>query len=113
LQSVSGPLLHLSSLEGLIDATRRAAAVVGVDSGPLHVAAALGKAGVAIFGPTDPAQTGPYAGSFAVLRSPDAVTSYKRRNQIEPSMRAITPEAVFEALLAQMARRDHPADCLA
>ena len=45
---------HLSSLPGPIYATRRAAAVVGVDSGPLHLAAALGKPGVAIFGPTDP-----------------------------------------------------------
>jgi heptosyltransferase I len=97
----------------LIDATRRAAAVVGVDSGPLHVAAALGKPGVAIFGPTDPAQTGPYGGSFTVLRSPHAVTSYKRRNEIDPSMRAVTPDAVFDALQPQLARRNHPADCLA
>lgn len=104
---------HLSSIEGLIDATRRAAAVVGVDSGPLHLAAALGKPGVAIFGPTDPAQTGPYGGSVAVLRSPGAVTSYKRRNEIDASMRAIAPEAVFDALLPQLARPAHAADCLA
>jgi heptosyltransferase-1 len=113
LAGVAGAVLHLSSIEGLIDATRRAAAVVGVDSGPLHVAAALGKPGVAIFGPTDPAQTGPYGGSFTVLRSPAAVTSYKRRNEIDPSMRAVTPDAVFEALQAQLARRGRPADCLA
>jgi heptosyltransferase-1 len=113
LAGVAGAVLHLSSIEGLIDATRRAAAVVGVDSGPLHVAAALGKPGVAIFGPTDPAQTGPYGGSFTVLRSPSAVTSYKRRTQIDPSMRALTPDAVFDALQPQLARRTHPADCLA
>jgi len=113
LGGVADTLLHLSSIEGLIDATRRAAAVVGVDSGPLHVAAALGKPGVAVFGPTDPAQTGPYGGSFKVLRSPNAVTSYKRRNQIDPSMRAVTPDAVFDALQPQLARRTHPADCLA
>ncbi len=34
-------VLHPSSLAGLIAATRRARAVVGVDSGPLHLAAAL------------------------------------------------------------------------
>jgi heptosyltransferase-1 len=77
------------------------------------VAAALGRPGVAIFGPTDPAQTGPYGGSITVLRSPHAVTSYKRRNEIDPSMRAVTPDAVFEALQPQLARRTHPADCLA
>ena len=113
LVGVAGTALHLSSIEGLIDATRRAAAVVGVDSGPLHVAAALGKPGVAIFGPTDPAQTGPYGGSFTVLRSRSAVTSYKRRNEIDPSMRDLTPDAVFDALQQQLAQRTHPADCLA
>ena len=113
LAGVQDTVLHLSSIEGLIDATRRAAAVVGVDSGPLHVAAALGRPGVAIFGPTDPAQPGPYGGSFTVLRSPDAVTSYKRRTEIDASMRAVTPEAVFDALQPQLARRKHAADCLA
>jgi hypothetical protein len=28
-------------------------------------------------------------------------------------MRAVTPDAVFDALQPQLARRDHPADCLA
>ena len=68
-------MLHTSGLPGLIHATRRAAAVVGVDSGPLHLAAALGRPGVAIFGPTDPARNGPYGNTVRVLRSPSAVTS--------------------------------------
>ena len=55
---------HASGLPGLIHATRRALAVVGVDSGPLHLAAALGKPGDAIFGPTDPARNGPYGDSL-------------------------------------------------
>jgi heptosyltransferase I len=59
LAQAPGAWHHFSGVPGLIDATRRAAAVIGVDSGPLHIAAALGKPGVAIFGPTDPAQTGP------------------------------------------------------
>ena len=58
--------LHPSSVEGLIAATRRARAVVGVDSGPVHLAAALGRPGVAIYGPTDPARNGPYSSSFQV-----------------------------------------------
>lgn len=91
---------HISGLAGLIDATRRAAAVIGVDSGPMHLAAALGKPGVAIFGPTDPARNGPYGDSLYVLRSAAAVTTYKRRDAIDESMRAITPESVFEALKA-------------
>ena len=93
---------HACGLAGLIDATRRAAAVVGVDSGPMHLAAALGKPGVALFGPTDPARNGPYGGSLRVLRWPGAVTSYKRFDEIDESMRRITPEEVFESLRAAL-----------
>jgi heptosyltransferase-1 len=93
-----------TSLIGLIWLTRQAVAVVGVDSGPLHLAAALGKCGVAIYGPTDPARNGPYGGSIAVLRSPNAVTTYKRASAIDPSMRAISPEAVFQALRERFGR---------
>jgi heptosyltransferase I len=94
-----GPCLaHYSGIPGLIYATRRAAAVVGVDSGPLHIAAALSKPGVAIFGPTDPARNGPYGGSLHVLRAPSAATTYKRRAAIDRSMRAVSPAQVFEGL---------------
>jgi heptosyltransferase-1 len=98
----TGTVSHVSGLRGLIYATRRAAAVVGLDSGPMHLAAALGKPGVALFGPTDPARNGPYGGSFQVIRAPGATTSYKRRNEIDPSMAAITVDEVFRTLAAQL-----------
>jgi heptosyltransferase-1 len=93
---------HVSGLPGLIDATRRASAVLGVDSGPLHLGAALGKPGVAVFGPTDPARNGPYGGTIRVLRSTAAVTTYKRGAIIDPSMRAVTPDQVWTALEPQL-----------
>ncbi len=96
--------VHHSSLPGLIHATRRAAAVVGVDSGPLHLAAALSKPGVAIFGPTDPARNGPYGNSLEVLRSPSAGTTYKRRASIDPGMQLISPDQVFDVLNAALSR---------
>jgi heptosyltransferase-1 len=98
LGEVPEAVVHVSGVAGLIDATRRAVAVVGIDSGPLHLAAALGKPGVAIFGPTDPARNGPCGDSIRVLRAAHAATSYKRRSQIDSSMREITPEAVYAAL---------------
>jgi heptosyltransferase I len=98
LARIGGAHIHVSGIAGLIDATRRASAVIGVDSGPMHLAAALLKPGVAIFGPTDPASHGPYGGSLKVLRDSRAVTSYKRRAEPDPSMLAIEPEAVLEAL---------------
>jgi heptosyltransferase-1 len=100
LPAIEGAVPHVSAIPGLIYATRRAAAVVGVDSGPLHIAAALGKSGVAIFGPTDPARNGPYGGSIRVLRRPDAVMTYKRGTEIDESMRRISPDEVFEDLRA-------------
>ena len=95
---------HVSSLGGLIDATRRARAVVGVDSGPLHLAGALGKPGVAIFGPTDPARNGPPGSTMVVLRADGAVTSYERRDTFDPSMLQISPEQVWSALQPLLTR---------
>src|SRR5207248_9359001 len=88
-----------SSIAGLIAATRRSVAVIGIDSGPLHLAAALHKPGVALFGPTDPARTGPYGNSMAVLRPENTTTTYARHDEIHPSMREITVEQVADALL--------------
>lgn len=99
LRAVAGAHVHISSVSGLIDATRRAAAVVGVDSGPLHLAAALGVPGVAIFGPTDPARNGPYSDVIRTLRAADAVTTYKRGAEIEKSMRDISPREVLAIIV--------------
>lgn len=102
LSRVEGAYVHLSGVEGLIDATRRAAGVIGVDSGPLHLAAALCRPGVAIFGPTDPARNGPYGGTITVLRQPGAPVTYKRGRQISASMRAVRPEVVVDALRVRL-----------
>jgi heptosyltransferase-1 len=113
LQSIPGCVVHVSGIEGLIHATRRATAVVGVDSGPMHLAAALNKPGAAIFGPTDPARNGPYGGSLQVLCHATAVPklqrtdgrsgAYIRGTEIDSAMRAITPAAVLESLKTQVA----------
>ena len=102
--AISGCVVNVTSVEGLIGVTRRARAVVGLDSGPLHLAAALGKPGVAVFGPTDPERNGPFGDTFTVLRAPRAVTSYQRDDAISPSMQAIEPEQVLEALAVQISR---------
>jgi lipopolysaccharide heptosyltransferase I len=54
---------------------RHARLVVGADTGPLHLAAALGTPLVGLYGPTDPARNGPYGqldrvvSTFATTRS--------------------------------------------
>jgi heptosyltransferase I len=98
LAAIQGATVHLSGIPGLIDATRRATAFLGLDSGPLHIAAALGKPGIALFGPTDPARNGPYGGTIRVLRDANAITNYHRSEAPDPSMRALTPEIVGQAM---------------
>lgn len=100
----AGVRQHVSGLNGLIDATRRAAAIVGLDSGPMHLAAALSKPGVALFGPTDPARNGPYGATLRVMRAADAPTTYKRRQEILPCMRELTPRKVMDELLPCLAQ---------
>jgi heptosyltransferase I len=96
--------VHTSSISGLIRATRKATAVLGVDSGPLHLAAALKKSGVALFGPTDPAQTGPFNSPISVLRDSAVQTTYKRGKANHPSMAGLEVEEVARALLRSVTR---------
>ena len=77
--------------------------MVGLDSGPLHLAAALGKPGVGIYGPSDPARTGPYGGTITVLRTAGAFTTYRREQEIIESFLesfAVVPGTESDALAA-------------
>jgi heptosyltransferase-1 len=102
----AAPILYDGELGQLMALLRNALCVVGGDTGPLHLAIALGTPSVALFGPTDPARNGPYrSGSGAnavpidvVLRSPRAVTTYKRGSQVDPSMLEIEVDTVFESV---------------
>jgi lipopolysaccharide heptosyltransferase I len=57
-----------TDLKGLIEIIRGARFIVSNDSGPMHIAAALGIPVFAIFGPTDPVRTGPYGKGHTVIR---------------------------------------------
>ncbi len=58
-----------TSLNTLAAVYRRAQVVVTTDSGPMHLAAAVGTSVVALFGPTAPWRTGPYGRNHIVLRT--------------------------------------------
>jgi heptosyltransferase-1 len=117
VKSASGeadPIAYNGSLEQLMALLRNAACIVGGDTGPLHLAVALGTPAVAIFGPTDPARNGPYrmgnrsektAPADIVLRSPHAVTTYKRGDQADPSILEIAVDTVFDAVRRQVESR--------
>ena len=95
-----------STLPQLIALTRRAALAIGGDTGPLHLAAALGRRTIALFGPTDPARNGPHfpqTGAKArpvILRNPASQTTYRRTSAPEAGLAAITVEEVLTAALA-------------
>lgn len=57
-----------TNLKELIEIIRGAQFFVSNDSGPMHIAAALGIPVFAIFGPTDPLRTGPYGKGHIVIR---------------------------------------------
>jgi heptosyltransferase I len=119
VRSASGaadPVLFNGELGSLMALLRSAVCVVGGDTGPLHLAVALGAPVVALFGPTNPARNGPYrTGSTSssaqssdrqthptpddiVLRAPNVVTTHSRQDRTHPSMLEIQVETVFESV---------------
>ena len=70
-----------TSIGQLVALLRRAKLWVGNDSGPMHLAAAVGTRVLAFFGPTNPVRTGPYgeAGRCVVLRTKEECAPCYRR----------------------------------
>jgi heptosyltransferase-1 len=92
------PVAYNGPLGQLMALLRNAVCIVAGDTGPLHLAVALGTPAVALFGPTDPARNGPYSIHDIVLRANHVVTTYVRNEQPHPSMLAIQVDAVFDAV---------------
>ena len=96
-----------TDLKVLIALLKRIDLLVTVDSGPMHLAAALGTPLIALFGATDPRLIGPYGGDGVVLRVPlPCSPCSKRRCQIKADrlcMRSISVEEVAEAASALLA----------
>jgi heptosyltransferase I len=55
-------------LQELVEVMRRVRVLVTNDTGPMHIAAALGRPVVGLFGPTEPRRTGPYGSQHRILR---------------------------------------------
>jgi heptosyltransferase I len=81
----------------LIALTRRIAICIAGDTGPLHLASAMGRPVIGIYGPTDPSRNGPYGTRARVLRSPGSNTDHSRRSEPDPGLLTITPEDVLRA----------------
>lgn len=85
------------SIGELIALTRRARIFVGGDTGPLHLAAALDIPTVALYGPTDPARTGPFSSKTVVLRHPESQTTFSHHRDPDSGLMQITAEEAIQA----------------
>ena len=86
-------------LKHLIRILHRADLYVGGDTGPMHIAAAMGTSVVAIFGGTDPAKHAPYRRPCQTLYVEDHTLSP------EEKLRRITPQMAYEACVRVSSRR--------
>jgi lipopolysaccharide heptosyltransferase I len=94
----ASPVPYMGNLGELMALLKNASAVVAGDTGPMHLADALGAPVVAIFGPTDPARNGPYLRSGVVLRWEGADTTYKRGTEPDESLLHVGVDEVMSAL---------------
>jgi len=92
-----------TSLPQLVALLQRANLVISGDSGPMHIAAAVGTPLIAIHGPTDPALSGPVSPTATVLRSGIWCSPcYKARDTADcrffttQCMKNILPSQVFK-----------------
>jgi lipopolysaccharide heptosyltransferase I len=88
-----------TSLKELACLYGRCRVLVTTDTGPMHMAAAMGCSVVALFGPTSPLRTGPYGPGHRVMTSGAACSPcFKKTCDQWSCMRDITVESVFEAV---------------
>jgi heptosyltransferase-1 len=96
-----------TSLMELIEIMRGAKLVISNDSGPMHIAAALGVPVVAIFGPTSPERTGPYGGPHVIVRSGAACAPcFKKKCRDMKCMKEVTPEEVGKRVKESLVTRE-------
>ena len=96
------PLVGQTTLRQLAACLERADLVVSNDTGPLHIASALGRPVVALYGPTSPAITGPLGDPTRtrVIHHDDCcptIPCFQPKHPRYPGMNAITVDEVYEA----------------
>jgi heptosyltransferase I len=96
------PAINLAGdtdLKTLAALYERAAMVVSTDTGPMHVAAAVGTPVVALFGPTAPWRTGPYGDGHVVVRENlDCSPCFKRHCSSRECMKRIAVDRVVSGV---------------
>lgn len=91
-----------TDLKQLCSVIKDAKFMITNDSGPMHIATALGVKVFAIFGPTDERLTGPYGGEHTVIKAEELQCRpcRKRRCHTMDCLKGITPEKVYRIIAA-------------
>ena len=106
MQAPSASAAGQTSLRELAALYRGASVVLTTDSGPMHLAAAVGTPVVALFGPTSPARTGPYGeGHTVIRRGLDCSPCFRKVCETRECMKAIGVDEVFEAVREKTVNR--------
>ena len=92
-----------STITQFIALARRARLFIGGDTGPLHLAAAVGTPIVGIYGPTDPARNGPFAPEDIALCNREPI-NHTRRGANPAYLPGISVETVVAAVQKRLAR---------
>jgi lipopolysaccharide heptosyltransferase II len=117
LKGAAAVLAGRTSFRQLGACLEHADLLISNDTGVLHVAGALGRPLVALYGPTSPALTGPLSdpSRTAILHHPDgcpAVPCYRPDRPPHPGMSAISVEEVHAAARRLLGRAARPAEPL-
>lgn len=88
-----------TSLPVLAAVLAGARAVVTADTGPMHLAAAVGARGVAIFGPTKPGRTGPFGGDFKIVQPDLDCLGCLKKSCPRPCLETLSCDTVWQELL--------------
>jgi heptosyltransferase-1 len=100
------PIIVQYELPELMALLHGAELVVAADTGPLHLASALGTPVVGLYGPTSPARNGPYGKQDIVVRNAsDSETTYKRGSAFSETMLSISVDQVTAAVQERLANR--------
>lgn len=105
----SKPIVYCPGLTELVALLSQALVVVGGDTGPIHLAAALGTRVVALFGSTNALRNGPLPRGIVIQHHSAQPPNYRRGDYVRgrsysPEMLSITVDQVFAAVAQEIDR---------
>jgi len=110
MQPPPPPVIQSGSLREYAWLVNQADLYFGGDTGPMHIASAMGTPIVAMFGPTDPVVNGPYRQPHRALYKdlPCSPCKERRCSRNLECMTAITVDEAYDAILDMLERVPSP-----